>query len=543
MSDVQAERVVGSPYRSRSGVVYERHVRPDGAWWTSDRGKTVVRAIREALPGGRHEFIKPQPETVAEAVSDVEPRFPAVVGRGKRSRADRLPRFNDPVRFPDGELGLMFVSDRAGPYAIGRDHCVRLEDLPASWREAFEDAYPFLIDGKELWPLPGPPAEYSLTGTTLRDEIVANVRAYVDYPGMEELYGADADWVTASWVRESVRFAPIATYTGPTQIGKTVAFRVLSRLAYRGWLADPTPAMTYRTNEKYRTTVFVDEFAGIQEDVKSDLVRLFKMGVERGQLVGRAAAKTNEPQFFDPFGHKGLATKEPGLPEDFENRAILHPMRPRVRDLKDAYAADLDDTALVLRSRLLRFRYDVIVGSLVLRRDEAARRAAAHVPIFNDRTRSMVVGLLEAGLVFGRADDTLIAMGRSQMSADETLLETREAIIVRAVAELLRDGHGDMYTADVARHIASAILLDAPRDRRYKGDAERSDSPYVVGYSPEVVGRLIRRPLNLSTKRRTGGTVIDTASPTFQAVFPGLCTKYQVEPAAPPVKQVVLEPA
>ena len=134
-------------------------------------------------------------------------------------------------------------------------------------------------------------------------------------------------------------------------------------------------------------------------------------------------------------------------------------------------------------------------------------------------------------------------MGRSQMSADETLLETREAIIVRAVAELLRDGHGDMYTADVARHIASAILLDAPRDRRYKGDAERSDSPYVVGYSPEVVGRLIRRPLNLSTKRRTGGTVIDTASPTFQAVFPGLCTKYQVEPAAPPVKQVVLEPA
>lgn len=139
---------------------------------------------------------------------------------------------------------------------------------------------------------------------------------------------AAALWTLHTYCLDAARHSPILAWQSPTpRCGKTTALAVLAHLVYRALpTANVSPAAVYRTLERERPTLIIDEadsFLGQYEGMRG----ILNSGhCRETAYVIRCAPKTYEPQRFSTWGAKSVASIGK-LPATLQDRSIVIPMQ------------------------------------------------------------------------------------------------------------------------------------------------------------------------------------------------------------------------
>jgi len=209
-----------------------------------------------------------------------------------------------------------------------------------------------VLDEPEPWPEP-------VDGSELLAELVEVLRLYIVMT--KEQATAVALWTVHTYLMRKVETYPVLAVTSATErSGKTNLFRLLNRLVLRPLLASNlTPAAIFRTVEKARPTLLVDEvdtFINAAEELRG----ILNSGHSRdAAYVVRAVGDDYEPRMFSTWSAKAVAMIGK-LPATLQDRSVEIRL---VRKRKDERVLPVRDKALrhfgPLRRKIARFAADI----------------------------------------------------------------------------------------------------------------------------------------------------------------------------------------
>jgi Protein of unknown function (DUF3631) len=174
----------------------------------------------------------------------------------------------------------------------------------------------------EPWPEP-------VEGSILLDEIVDQIRRYVMLP--PEAANAVALWIMHAYCFDAFTTSPRLAVTAPEKrCGKTTLLDVIEALVPRArFAANITAAAMFRTIEKYRPTLLIDEAETFLPDNEA-LRGVINSGHRRNGSVTRLVGDDFEPRDFSTFCPTAIAAVG-SLPGTIEDRAIEITMRRRLK--------------------------------------------------------------------------------------------------------------------------------------------------------------------------------------------------------------------
>jgi putative DNA primase/helicase len=152
---------------------------------------------------------------------------------------------------------------------------------------------------------------------------------------------------------------PILRLKSPVKrCGKSTALDVIEQLVIRPLLTvSLSPAGLYRIIERYHPYIIIDEADSFGQE-NDELRIIVNGGYERGRPAIRVNKETLEPEFFDTFGCKVLASIGP-LHETIEDRSILIDMKRKPRGVEVIELCDVAPAVFVdLRRKLQRWVAD-----------------------------------------------------------------------------------------------------------------------------------------------------------------------------------------
>jgi putative DNA primase/helicase len=179
------------------------------------------------------------------------------------------------------------------------------------------------ITFREIEPWPEP-----VDGATLLDEVVAQIQRYVTLP--REAAVAVVLWIMHAYCFDAFTFTPRLGIISPVKrCGKTTLLRVLKALVPKPLPgANITAAATFRTIEKHRPTLLIDEADTFLPD-NEELRGVINSGHERDGQVVRLVGENFGPSGFSTFCPTAVAAIG-SLPGTIEDRAITITMRRRL---------------------------------------------------------------------------------------------------------------------------------------------------------------------------------------------------------------------
>jgi Protein of unknown function (DUF3631) len=201
---------------------------------------------------------------------------------------------------------------------------------------------------------------------TLLDGIVGTFERYLFLPAHATT--ALALWTVHAYAFEAFFASPFLVITSPTKrCGKTLLLIVLGALVPRRmFAANITPAVLFRTIEKYAPTLLIDEADTFIRD-NDELRGVLNSGHTRTTaVVIRAVGEHHDPRAFSTWCPKAIALIGK-LPATLADRAIEIAMRRRT-------AAEM----------VHRLRQDRIEAECASFRRQAVRWAADHVDALRD---------------------------------------------------------------------------------------------------------------------------------------------------------------
>ncbi|HKF96485.1 MAG TPA: DUF3631 domain-containing protein, partial [Gammaproteobacteria bacterium] len=159
---------------------------------------------------------------------------------------------------------------------------------------------PMVFDEPEPW-------EEPVDGATLLDSLADTFTQHAKLP--EHAPDALALWVLQTYSHEAAFICALLLLTSPQKrCGKTTVLALLKRLCYRSLPAsNVTPAVVFRTVEKYAPTVLIDEADTFLK--QSDELRgIINSGHSRDlAFVIRNVGEDHEPHRFSTWGPKAIA--------------------------------------------------------------------------------------------------------------------------------------------------------------------------------------------------------------------------------------------
>lgn len=337
------------------------------------------------------------------------------------------------------------------------------------------------LEDPEPWPDP-------VNGAELLDAIAAMFTRYLALP-------AHASTALALWVLHTYAFtawftSPFLAITSPVKrCGKTLLLIVLGALVPRRLFAsNVTPAVLFRTIEKYAPTLLIDEADTFIRD-NDELRGVLNSGHTRTTaVVIRAVGEDFDPRAFSTWCAKAVALIG-RLPETLADRAIEIAMRRRTAG-----------------ERVARLRQDRLEGECSDLRRQAARWAVDHLPALQDADPAVPAALHDraadcwrpllaiADLVSGEWPARARAAAVERSGGDDAAEES-------ASIELLRDVRTIFEGRAVDQPLPSAELtaaLVAMPDRPW---AEWSGGRPMT--SVKLAGRL--KPFGLRTRKVRDG--------------------------------------
>lgn len=335
--------------------------------------------------------------------------------------------------------------------------------------------------------LPSEPCEYGE-----ERELLARIRSFIHrYVDVSEVFEElAAYYVLLTWLYDCFHELPYLRVRGDYGSGKTRFLLVVGSLCYKPMFASgaSTTSPLFRIIDAFRGTLILDESDFRLSDERAEVVKILNNGNARGFPVLRTEvnrSKEFDPRAYTVFGPKIVATR--GYFEDraLESRCLTEDMG--TERLRNDVPLNLDDgykhEALELRNQLLLYR---------LRNHGKSRE---------------VVSLADRGIeprlrqifapFFSLIDDagarervlTLLRSYQRDLVADRSL--QLEARILETIKGLLRETHGQLQVADIARELF----------QRYAGELDRP-------VSAKWIGATLRKRLGLKPSKARGVFVL-----------------------------------
>ncbi|MDP8239662.1 MAG: hypothetical protein P9X24_11285 [Candidatus Hatepunaea meridiana] len=212
---------------------------------------------------------------------------------------------------------------------------------------------------------------------TFRDEeeIFENIMNWLERVlvlGSEGELAAMAAYAMMTWFVFCYDSVPYLRFLGEYGTGKSTALRALSELCYRAVNISGvmSPAPIYRLIKQIKGTLVIDE-ADLRGSIwHNQVIRILNHGYTRGVAVVRLGCN-REPETFEPFGPKVIATRAEFSDPALESRCLTITMKHRnTKDIMSLNDERILEGAAVIRNKLLSLRMayaNMQAGSSVFR--------------------------------------------------------------------------------------------------------------------------------------------------------------------------------
>jgi hypothetical protein len=293
--------------------------------------------------------------------------------------------------------------------------------------------------------------------------------------GLIEFVEADdlvtcATWILATWLYVLFPAFPRLHITGPRGSGKSKLLEILARLCHAGrLLVGVRAASLFRLVEAERATILCDEAETLDREVVPDLQALLNVGYRRGATIPRVVDPAEDvPRHFDVFAPVAVASIRP-LPPTVASRCIAVRLLPasdtaRKNRSLDGWASPArwrETRALACQAALCSVTYPpgTWTCSLGIPKWMTGRARELWMPL------AVVAFLVEEALADHTIRERVLRAARRHVDA-EPLLDEEDAVLLRALVQLLRANHGSA-PADNAHvvvgptELATAMYPDA----------------------------------------------------------------------------------
>jgi hypothetical protein len=360
---------------------------------------------------------------------------------------------------------------------------------------------------KEVVLFPSEPVEYG-SEEDLVDEIREFIHRYVDVsPRFERIASY---YVLFSWLYDGFAELPYLRLRGDYGSGKTRFLLTVGSLCYKPIFASGATSTSaiFRMLDSFGGTLIIDEGDFRYSDEKSDLIKIFNNGNQKGLPVIKtemSGTKEFNPRAFDVFAPKILASRGSFDDKALESRFLTEESGDRKlrRDIPINLPPVYKDEARALRNRLLLYRF--------------RHHGRARVPVttlderIEPRLRQIFIPLMSIvtdNAVRAELRDLLWQYHQELRADRSTEVEAQTLDVIR---ELLAESSGP------------SVAIKAVTDlftRRHGQDYER--------ITPKWIGTIIRKRLHLRTHKSSGGVFV--ISPEELHKLPVLYEKYGVLP-------------
>ncbi len=207
-----------------------------------------------------------------------------------------------------------------------------LDKLVSTVRREFEKLTDSEINGvavlfEEVEPWPD-----EVGGGDLLNEIFNLMCRYVIAD--KETLRAATLWAALTWFAEFATVLPLALITAPEKnCGKSTLLNVLAKLSSRPiWASNITPAALFRSVEKWKPSLFIDEADTFMKD-NPELVGIINSGHTRDTAyVIRTVGDEHEPRTFITWGAKAISgIGAHGVADTITSRSIILMMRRKLK--------------------------------------------------------------------------------------------------------------------------------------------------------------------------------------------------------------------
>ncbi len=205
---------------------------------------------------------------------------------------------------------------------------------------------------------------------SLLNEVQAFIHAFVQIPA--DFESLAAFYVLFSWVYDEFQELPYFRAIGDYGSGKSRFLKVMGALCCRSIFLNGSASASsmFRMMNEVKGTIVLDEADFRLSDTSNEVVKILNSGFQKGIPVFRSEAtgnnaKSYDPTPFDVFGPKVIATRKDFMDDALESRCLSNAMDTLTReDIPENLENDFDEKALVLRNKLVMFRFLKLSGGI-----------------------------------------------------------------------------------------------------------------------------------------------------------------------------------
>jgi hypothetical protein len=262
------------------------------------------------------------------------------------------------VRTPGFKVPGMVMGEQVSSAMFAIDE--RLGDDSWRIREASEFPMPdgsgtFVPMERLLWPAAGMPLNY-VDESGLFSDLIEFFRRHISLRDLNA-YEITAAFTFLTYRMDEFSICPYLNILGPKGTGKTRLMELLAAVCFRGWLVtNPSPAAVFFAVDRYRPSLFSDNYEFWSRESRRELDGLFNAGYRAGAVVPRRPKDENgrnQLEVYRVFSAKVISgTREPS--EALASRCI----RIRTARATEPVPMFVDgETAAQLRRKLLAYRF------------------------------------------------------------------------------------------------------------------------------------------------------------------------------------------
>lgn len=363
---------------------------------------------------------------------------------------------------------------------------------------------------KQVVLFPSEPQEYG-SEAALVAEIQTFIHRYVDVsPRFERVASY---YVLFSWLHDNYAELPYLRLRGDYGSGKTRFLLTVGSLCYKPIFASGATSTSaiFRMLDSFGGTLIIDEGDFRYSDEKSDLIKIFNNGNQKGLPVIKtemSGTKEFNPRAFEVFSPKILASRGSFDDKALESRFLTEESGGRTlrRDIPINLPTAYKDEARELRNKLLLYRF----------RNHG--RIREPFPALDARIEPRLRQIFMPLMSIVSDDVVRAELGDLLWSYHRELRTDRSLEVEGQILEVIRTLLANTSDASVS------IKAVTDRFTRLHGqDYER--------ITPKWIGTIIRKRLHLRTHKSSHGMFV--IAPEELQKLPALYEKYGVSPDAP----------
>lgn len=200
------------------------------------------------------------------------------------------------------------------------------------------------------------------------EELFQEIKSFIHkYLEVSEEFENMASWyVMFTWVYDAFQEVPYLRAIGDYGTGKSRFLKTIGSLCYRPVFLNGSTSVSavFRIIDMAKGTLAFDEADFSRSDTTSEIIKILNAGFQTETPVLRAEERKGkkgrmyDPQSYNVFGPKILATRKEFADAALESRCLTYSMQERTRkDIPSNLNEDFEEEALAIRNKLLAFRF------------------------------------------------------------------------------------------------------------------------------------------------------------------------------------------